>query len=103
MLKQGFILRIINQTDRCLKEKIEVIGFMKNELGEKTMKEFLGLKSSTYNYLIDDAIEGKKAKSTKECVINRKLKFEDLNCLGATQLESKINYPEKNKINIHNK
>ena len=41
----------------------------------------------------------KKAKDTKRCLINRKLKFENYkNCLGATQLENKINYLERNKI-----
>ena len=41
----------------------------------------------------------KKAKGTKWCLIKRKLIFENYkNCLGATQLESKINYLEKNKI-----
>ena len=41
----------------------------------------------------------KKAKSTKKCVIKRKLKFEDYkNCLEATQIENKINHLEENEI-----
>ena len=45
--------------------------------------------------------EGKKAKRTKKCVIKRKTKFENYkNCLEATQLESKINHLEKNKIDV---
>ena len=45
--------------------------------------------------------EGKKAKRTKKCVIKRKTKFENYkNCLEATQLESKINHIEKNKIDV---
>ena len=37
----------------------------------------------------------------KTCVIRRKLKFEDYkNCLEVAQLESKINYLEKNKIDV---
>ena len=41
-------------------------------------------------------------KDTKKCVIKRKLKFENYkNCLEATQLDNKIKYLEKNKINIH--
>ena len=45
--------------------------------------------------------EGKKAKHTKKCVIKRKTKFENYkNCLEATQLESKINHLEKNKIDV---
>ena len=40
-------------------------------------------------------------KGTKKCVIKRKLKFENYkNCLEATQLENKINYVEKNKLEI---
>ena len=36
------------------------------------------------------------SKGTKKCVIKRKLKFENYeNCLGATQLENKINHLEK--------
>ena len=43
-----------------------------------------------------------KIKYTIRRVIIRKLKFENYeNCLGATQLEKKINYLEKNKIDIH--
>ena len=67
---------------------------MKDELGGKIMKEFLGLRTKTYNYLIDDDSENKKAKDTKRCVKKRKLKFENYN-LEATQLENKINHPEK--------
>ena len=51
-----------------------VIGLMKDELGEK-IEEFLGLKAKTYSYLIDDGGENKKAKDTKMSVIKRKLKF----------------------------
>ena len=34
-----------------------VIGFMKDELGRKTMKEFVALGAKTYSYLIDDGSE----------------------------------------------
>ena len=74
---------------------------MKNELGGKIMAKFVGLIAKSYSYLIDDDNEDKKAKGTKRCVIKRKLKFENYkNCLEATQLENKINYLEKKKINI---
>ena len=45
----------------------------------------------------------KKAKDTKECVIKRKLKFEDYkNCLEAPQIENKIKHLEKNKTDVDN-
>ena len=79
----------------------KVVGLMKDELGRKTLKKFVGLRAKTCSYLIDDGSEDKKAKSTKKCVIKRKPKFENYrNCLEATQLENKINHLEKNKINI---
>ena len=41
----------------------------------------------------------KKKQKVKKCVIKRKLKFENYkNCLEATQLENKIKYLEKNRI-----
>ena len=74
---------------------------MKNELGGKLMTKFVGLRAKTYIYLIDDGSKDKKAKSTKKCVMKRTLKFGNYkNCLKATQLENKINYLEKNKIDI---
>ena len=67
----------------------------------KILTKFDGLRAKTYSYLIDDGIEDKKAKSKKKCVIKRKLKSKNYkNCLEATQLENKINYLEKNKIDI---
>ena len=42
--KKGFILKIINQKEHWLEENLEkVIGFTKNELGGKIMKEVVGL------------------------------------------------------------
>ena len=38
---------------------------MKDELGEKIMIKFFGLRAKTYSYLIDDSSEDKKAKDTK--------------------------------------
>ena len=54
-----------------------LIGLMKEELGEKIMTEFVALRPKTYAYLMDDDSEGKKAKGTKKCVIKRVLKFND--------------------------
>ena len=77
----------------------KVIGLMKDELDQKIMTKFVGLRAKTYSYLIDDGSEDKKPKGTKKCVIKRKLKFENCkNCLEATQVENKINYIEKVKL-----
>ena len=53
----------------------KVIGLTKGELGGKTVKEFVALRSKTYSYLMDDGGCDKKAKGTKKCVIRRRLKF----------------------------
>ena len=77
----------------------KVIGLMKNELGGKTMTKFVELRTETYSYLIDDDSEDQKAKSTKKCVIKRKIKFENYkNCLEATQLYDKIKHLENNEV-----
>ena len=63
------------------------------------------MRANTYSYLIDDGSEDKKAKGRKECVIKKKLEFENYkNCLKAYQLENKINLTLliKNKIDIDN-
>ena len=74
---------------------------MKDELGRKIVTKCVGLKAKIYSYLIDDGSKDKTAKITKKCAIKRKLKLENYeNCLEATQLENKINFLEKNKINI---
>ena len=60
----------------------KVIGLMKDELGGKTIAEFVTLRPKTYSYLTDDCKEDKKAKETKKCVIKRMIKFNDYkNCL----------------------
>ena len=70
----------------------KVIGSMKDELGREIMIKFVGLGTKTYSYLIDDGSEDKKAKTTKTCVIKRKLNLEknSKECLEVTQLENKI-------------
>ena len=69
---------------------------MKDELDKKFMKIFVGIRAKAQNYLIDDRSQDKKGKSSKRCVIKRKLKFgNDRNCLEATQLEIKINHLDK--------
>ena len=43
----------------------KVIRLMKDELGGKIMTKFVGLRAKTYICFIDDDIEDKKAKGTK--------------------------------------
>ena len=65
------------------------------------MTKFVGLRVKTYSYLIEDGNEDKKEKATKRCVIKRKIKFKNYkNCLESTQLDNKINYLEKNEMNV---
>ena len=52
------INRLLLITDKNKK----VLGKFKNELGERIMTEFVGLRSKTYAYLIDDFEEKKETK-----------------------------------------
>ena len=79
----------------------KVIGLIKGELGGQIVKEFVWLRAKIYSYLEDTNEEDQKAKSTKKCVIKRKIKFKDYkNCLEAVQIDNKINQLEKNKIDV---
>ena len=81
------------------KNKKKVIGLIKDELFEKIMKKFVGLRANVYSYLIHDGSEDKKAKSIKMCVTKRKHEFENYkNYLEATSIENKINHLEKHEI-----
>ena len=76
---------------------------MKDDIGGKIMKEIFRLTAKTYSYLMADGSEGKKAEITKKCVIKITFQFEDYkNCLGATELENKIDNLEKSKVNVDN-
>ena len=68
----------MNAIDHYLKEKIKVIGLMKDELGGKIMTEFAALRPKTYSYLMDDGNSDKKAKGTKRCVIKKCLNFKTI-------------------------
>ena len=76
----------------------KVIGLMKDELGGKIMKKFVELKAKAYSYFKDDGSEDKNAKGKKKCVIKRKTKLRDKNCLEPAQLENKINHLEIIKL-----
>ena len=80
MLKLDLILRVVNYNaipliDHYQKERVKKFWLMKNELGEKIVTKFVGLRAKTYSYLIDDSSEDKIAKGAKNCVIKRKLKL----------------------------
>ena len=45
---------------------------MKDELGGKTMEEFLGLKTKTYSYLIDGSIVTVKKQKVQEKLCHKK-------------------------------
>ena len=55
----------------------KVIGLMKDELGGKTMTEFVAPGAKTYSCLLEDGRNDKNAKGKKKCVIERRLKFND--------------------------
>ena len=45
----------------------KAIKLMKDELGRKIMKKFVGLRAKTYSHLIDNGEKDKKANDTKMC------------------------------------
>ena len=74
---------------------------MNDELGEKIIKIIVGLRKKSYSYLTDDNSEEKKAKGANECVMKRKLKFENYdNCFKTIQFENKINHLGKNETDV---
>ena len=63
-------------------ENKKKVGFMKDELEGRIMKEFIGLGPKCYSYLADDGNVDKKAKLTKQCVIKKKIMFNNyVECL----------------------
>ena len=46
---------------------------MKDKLGGKFMRKFVGLRAKTYSYLIDDGSQNEKALGTKKCAIKENL------------------------------
>ena len=62
-------------------ENKRALGFLKDELAGKIMKEFATLRAKTYAYLMDDGSEKKKAKGTKKCVIKNVMYENYKDCL----------------------
>ena len=54
----------------------KVIGFFKDELGGKILREFCALRAKAYAYKLDDDTEHKEAKGTKKWIIKRELMFQ---------------------------
>ena len=78
----------------------KAIGLIKDELGQRNMIKFFGLRAKTSSYSVDDNSEEKKEKDKQTCLVEGKLEFESFkNCLEAIQLENKIN--DLKKINLH--
>ena len=55
----------------------KLIGLFKDKLGGKIIKEFVGFRAKTYEYLMDDDSENEIGKETIKCTIERILKFND--------------------------
>ena len=55
-----------------------MIGLLKDELGGKTITEFVALRAKMYAYRkIDKEVEEKHCKGTKKCVVSEDLTFDD--------------------------
>jgi len=55
----------------------KIIGKMKDELGGKTMTEFIALRPKMYAYEKLDGGVDKKCKGTKKCVVKKQITFKD--------------------------
>ena len=65
------------------------------------MKEFVELRAKICSHLKDNNDEDKRAKDIKKVCHKKTRKFQDYkNFLEAAQIDNKINYLEKNKIDV---
>ena len=73
---------------------------MKYQLGGKITTEFVGLRTKTYSYLIDNGNNNKKAEGTQKFIIKRILKFNDYkNCLLNNEIILKSQQRFKSEAN----
>ena len=68
-------MQILLWSQNAITHKKKKIGVMKDELGGKTMKELVIVKSKMYSSIADDA--DKKEKETKKYILKREIKYED--------------------------
>ena len=57
-------------------ENKKVLGMMKDETAGKIIKEFVGLRSKLYSFVMDDGEETKKCKGIKKQVVERSIRHE---------------------------
>ena len=63
-------------------ENKKVLGMMKDEVAGKIIKEFVGLRSKLYSFVMDDGGETKKCKGIKKQVVESSIRHEHYNtCL----------------------
>ena len=76
-----------------------VIGLMKDELGGKIIKEFVGLRKKKTKKKKKKKTNIKNRQGIKKCIVKIELKFQDYkNCLNAAKIDVKLKYLENKKI-----
>ena len=60
-LKLKMLMKILVRIKKCLLLGIALLSEMRDEVGNITMEEFVGLKPKMYSCLVDDNSEHKKA------------------------------------------
>ena len=68
-------------------ENKKVLGMMKDEAAGKIIKEFVGLRSKLYSFVMDDGGETKKCKGIKKQVVKRSIRHEDYKTCLTTRKE----------------
>ena len=57
----------------------KIIGLLKDEAGDSTISEFVGLRAKLYSFVVNNDYEHatKKAKGVKKAVLDKTIKFDD--------------------------